>query len=85
MACKRCGLPIRWVQDGQRHGKPRWKCLNPDGSDHWDLCSEARTKRVITEGTPFTDDNGSGYIHDGKKKYHHMVARTKFGKRVPNG
>jgi hypothetical protein len=25
-ACKQCGLPVRWVRDGDR-----WKCLNQDG------------------------------------------------------
>jgi len=82
--CKQgCGLPVRWVQDGKKKdGTPRWKCLNEDGTDHWDRCSEARTKRVMTEGTPFKDAQGEGFIFNGKKKYFHMVARTTFGKPV---
>lgn len=75
--CKQgCGLVIRWVKaDSGR--KSRWRCLNPDGTDHWDLCSETRTKIVKTQGVPFTDEKGDGFIFQGKKKYFHMVAKTR--------
>ena len=55
-------MPVRWVNEGSR-----WKCLNEDGTDHWDRCSEARTKRVMAEGIPFKDENGEGFIFGGKK------------------
>lgn len=75
-ACKQgCGLPVKWVKDGKR-----WKCLNADGTDHWDRCSEARTARVKREGVPFKDAQGEGFVFEGKKKYFHMMARTKYGK-----
>lgn len=79
-ACKQgCGLNVNWVKDGAR-----WKCLNDDGTDHWDRCSEARTKRVMKEGVPFKDEKGEGFIFGGKKKYFHMVASTHHGKPVKN-
>jgi len=76
--CKHgCGLPVRWIK-----ATGGWKCLNEDGTDHWDRCSEARTKRVMAEGVPFKDPQGEGFIFDGKKKYFQMMARTEFGKPV---
>ena len=83
-SCKEgCGLQVEWRLKGNDGKKPRWQCFNA-GTDiaHWDSCSAARTKRVMAEGTPFKDANGEGYIFNGKKKYHHMVATTHFGKRV---
>ena len=76
--CKQgCGLPVKWEKSAGR-----WKCLNMDGTDHWDRCSEARTKKVMAQGTPFKDSKGEGYIFEGKKKYFHMVATTHYGKVV---
>ena len=49
-ACKQCGLPVRWVRTAGR-----WHCHNPDGSDHWDLCSKTRFARVRRTGTPFSE------------------------------
>ena len=82
--CKQgCGLNVRWIVDGRKpDGSPRRKCLNDDGTDHWDKCSEMRTKRVMAEGVPFKDQKGEGFIFEGKKKYFHMVATTKLGKPI---
>ena len=67
----------------RKPGSGQWQCFNT-GTDtaHWDSCSQARTKRVMAEGIPFKDDQGEGYIFNGKKKYFHMVARTEYGKPV---
>jgi len=64
-------------------GCGRWQCFNA-GTDtpHWDSCSQARTARVKAEGTPFKDAQGEGFIFEGKKRYFHMAAKTKFGKPV---
>ena len=80
-ACKQCGLPIRWEKDGER-----WKCLNPDGSDHWDRCSEERTKRALREGTPFEDRVGDGVVYNEKKRYMHIGCDSIRGPRYrPDG
>lgn len=76
--CGKCGLNVQWVRSGTKpDGNPRWKCVNPDGTEHWDTCSQERTRRVKAEGTPFTDEHGDGYIYNGKKVYMHMVARSR--------
>lgn len=75
--CKQgCGLPVQWVKDGRR-----WKCLNADGSDHWDLCSKTRTAVALRDGKPFEEQradgaSGAGVVHQGKKKYMAMSAPT---------
>lgn len=63
--CKRCGLPIVFKIVGKKLHP-----LNPDGTEHYDVCNQAKTKKVIDEGKPFADKSGSGFIHKGKKIYH---------------
>lgn len=55
--CKQCDAPIQWVQiDG------RWHCHNPDGSDHWDRCSQLRFERIKRTGEYFETKKGDkGY------------------------
>lgn len=75
--CKKCRLPMKWVNiAGRFHGQ------NPDGTSHWDRCSQERTARVKREGEPFKDSEGEGFIFEGKKHYMHKVAETHFGKPV---
>lgn len=67
--CKDCGLPLAFQQvNGKLHP------TNPDGSDHWDLCSATRIKKVMKNGTPFKDKQGEGFINAGKKTY--MLIRS---------
>ena len=68
--CVKCGNEIKWENI---NGK--WICYNPDGTEHWDLCSEYRTREVIKKGKAFVDKAGSGYIYNEKKKY--MLKRSK--------
>jgi len=68
-ACSQCGATVKWVKDGQR-----WKCLNPDGSDHWDLCSKNRWGRVKREGKHFTEKRGRETV----KGYDHATLGTKL-------
>ena len=82
--CKKgCGMEVYWRRP-IGGGTPQ--CFN-SGTDivHWDSCSQARTKRVMAEGAPFADEKGEGFIFEGKKKYFHMVAETRFGKIVHKG
>lgn len=73
--CKKCKLPLSFVMiSGKLH--PR----NPDGSDHFDLCSATRTAAAIKRGVGFTDDQGSGFIVDGKKMHMIMPSKTITGK-----
>ena len=39
---------MRWVQIGGR-----WHGQNPDGSDHWDLCSQRKLQHFQIHGTEF--------------------------------
>lgn len=41
----------------------RWACHNPDGSDHWDLCSKTRWEQVKATGQRFDDKRQSGYAY----------------------
>jgi hypothetical protein len=75
-ACKQCGLSVRWVKAGRR-----WKCLNPDGSDHWDLCSKTRTQRALAEGTPFQAYDGEGVTWQEKDRYMHRQAEPITGEK----
>lgn len=75
---KGCGMRIEWRREP---GTGRWQAFNADtDTPHWDSCSAARTARVKREGTPFKDEQGEGFIFEGKKKYFHMVAKTNRGK-----
>lgn len=47
--CGQCGSTVVWLRDGDRK-----KCENPDGSDHWDRCSQLRFERVKRTGEFFT-------------------------------
>lgn len=78
--CTKCGLPVVWVKEqGKR------KCRNPNGSDHWDLCSQERTKRALRDGIPFKEKRGHGVLHEGKKKYMGMRApRARGAKYKPS-
>lgn len=64
-ACNKCGLLIIFKKVGKK-----WHPTNPDGSDHYDMCKETMTDKLIKESKPFADKDGSGYLHKGKKIYH---------------
>jgi hypothetical protein len=73
--CKQgCGLEVRWVKDGKR-----WRCLNADGSDHWDLCSKTRTERAKAEGVPFKKTDGEGVTWQDKDRYLHRQSKVITG------
>lgn len=61
-ACVQCGLPVRWINGGTK-ARPKWRCENPDGTDHWDKCSAERFARVKREGTYFEGDDGRREVH----------------------
>lgn len=70
--CKECGAPVKWV-----HVRRRWQCLNPDGSDHWDRCSQLRFERIKREGKYFETDSGDkGYITALKKSGVQLVQQS---------
>ena len=54
--CKKCGLPLAWktLENG------KWCPTNPDGSDHWDLCSA--TRNASRPFDPERDTKTSGVI-----------------------
>ena len=61
--CKKCNLPISF----KKIASGKWCPTNPDGSDHWDLCSETRFKNnpnkqasktmAFTWGKDFVESN----------------------------
>lgn len=46
--CPQCGADVTWAKVGAKK-----LCLNPDGSDHWGLCSRLRFERVKRAGEYF--------------------------------
>ena len=79
--CKTCGAPIKWVKIGER-----WHCHNPDGTDHWDLCSKRKWDQVVATGRKFAHGNNKGYadsIH-GTKYYMKEGGKTENrNKKLP--
>lgn len=55
MKCGQCGLEIKW-----KRINGRWHCHNPDGTDHWDLCSQTRFARIKSEGSPYNEKDKHG-------------------------
>lgn len=53
--CRQCGLTVVWQRQQEKTPpyRERMFCYNPDGSDHWDLCSKTRTARIVASGEPF--------------------------------
>jgi ribosomal protein S27AE len=74
--CKQCGGPVIWEQqDG------RWRCYNPDYTEHWDTCSRNRWNRVAREGKRFERKQATGYVHQKKEKYERISSGIKHGDR----
>ncbi len=57
--CSACGADVTWVRVGKRK-----QCHNPDGSDHWDLCSKLRFEQVKRTGVHF---HGTAHTAEGDK------------------
>lgn len=64
--CEKCGNKIEWLKEGKK-----WFCRNPDGTDHWDLCTQSINDHY--------KNNGSVYSQKIKKETEHgfMVAGVK--------
>ena len=45
--CRKCGEPLNFVRRPGRHGVMKLWPVNPDGSDHFDLCRQ-KTRRMLT-------------------------------------
>ena len=74
--CKTCNSKVIWVKEGKR-----LFCRNPDGSDHWDLCSKLKWDQVKATGTRFESKRKSGYkdsIHG--TKFDMLAAHVAVGK-----
>lgn len=81
--CKQCGSSVNWVR---RSG--RTLCLNPDGSDHWDLCSKRRFERIKRAGEHFKTEDAEGYKTPLKKSgvlYMHIRAESKHQSKGRSG
>lgn len=56
--CEECGLPLKFIQKPGKGGVLKYWPVNPDGTDHFDLCSAIKAKRVgyiTAEGLPNMD------------------------------
>ena len=79
--CKQCGAPVRWVRiDG------RWHCHNPDGGDHWDLCSKLRFERIKREGEHFAERREYEFVEgyrykDAEHRMREQLVRIEAKKR----
>ena len=51
--CKHCRGDVKWVKTD------RWYCQNPDGSDHWDLCSQRKLEHFQKHGKWFSQKKGT--------------------------
>lgn len=80
--CKECGSEVNWVKVARR-----WFCHNPDGSDHWDLCSKLKTERIKRTGEYIEIEEDKAYLTAFKKsgihymEQHANVARGKKFKK----
>lgn len=45
--CRKCGLPLNFVRRAGKYGVMKLWPVNPDGTDHWDVCRE-RSRRILT-------------------------------------
>jgi hypothetical protein len=60
--CKKCGSSVDWQTiDGQL------RCLNADGSDHWDLCRDITNAKFIEGATWFVHKNREGWRKNGQE------------------
>jgi hypothetical protein len=66
--CKKCDHDVTWIKV-----EDRWKCLNYDGTDHWDLCS----KLVFEEAK-----RGKHYIENNGRETTHGYDSNKHGKKA---
>lgn len=56
--CRKCGSALKFKR--LRSGK--WSPINPDGSDHWDLCKSITRRAQGTEIEYFGRTGGPGYV-----------------------
>lgn len=60
--CYRCGEPIKFER---KNGKSY--PVNPDGSDHFDLCRETSFKIIQRDGVFFQRSDREGYLYKGRE------------------
>ncbi|SRR5581483_11929588 len=52
---------------------------NEDGSSHFDVCKQKKWEMIVSEGAPFQEVKGSGYVWRGGRYYAHMIGPTTTG------
>jgi hypothetical protein len=60
--CRKCGLPLKfkWLRQG------KWSPINPDGTDHWDLCKSTTRRAEGIEISYEGRTGGPGYVWCGR-------------------
>jgi hypothetical protein len=43
--CEKCSQPLRFIEREYK-GVLKWVPVNPDGSDHWDLCKKIQRQSI---------------------------------------
>lgn len=56
--CRKCGEPLAF----RKLSSGKWSPMNPDGSDHWDLCRSI-TRAGKPETAPGIPTRGVGVTH----------------------
>ena len=72
--CKKCGSKVVWVLVGGR-----FTCQNPDGSDHWDMCSKIIFEDVKKQGKHFIECRGMEIVHGYRSKKYGEKAYLREG------
>jgi hypothetical protein len=42
--CQACGLLLAFIRKPGKGGVLKWFPVNPDGTDHWDVCAQVRRR-----------------------------------------
>lgn len=69
--CKKCGVQVVWVK------RDRWYCENPDGTDHWDLCSKLRMEGFRANGEFFSAKRGNAKVKGYKLGHREQLVEIK--------
>jgi hypothetical protein len=49
--CRKCGLPLKFIQKLGREGVLKWFPMNPDGTGHWDICKVTQRQQPAYQET----------------------------------
>lgn len=80
MKCGQCGLEIKW-----KRNNGRWFCFNPDGTDHWDKCSQTQYARIKAEGVKYRKQDSKGRYEAGYRHHEYGDKAVERGGTIKTG